>query len=234
MHAPSREDSVELDLIEIWNQAAMPVKVVIGTMVAMGLGSTYVAIERTIALTRSRSKSRQLAETIGPEFAKGDAAKALELAQGEAFDGAYLSRTIRAGLKEFVDRPDRHGIEAAERALQRAHLDEDANLRKGFGILATTGATCPFVGLVGTIFGIIGAFQTMAEGGGDLDKLLVPIAEALIATAIGIAVAILGVWLFNLFNTIVGAIIKDITTSELELVDWFEKQVAPAAESAAK
>ncbi|MFO0002124.1 MAG: MotA/TolQ/ExbB proton channel family protein, partial [bacterium] len=91
-------------------------------------------------------------------------------------------------------------MEAVERAIQKASIDEDASLRKGFGILATTGSTCPFVGLVGTIFGIIGAFQAMADGGGDLDKLLVPIAEALIATAIGIAVAIVGVWLFNWFN----------------------------------
>jgi biopolymer transport protein ExbB/TolQ len=74
----------------------------------------------------------------------------------------------------------------------------------------------------------------MAEGAGDLDKLLVPIGEALIATAIGIGVAILGVWLFNAFNSIVGSIVKDISTSELELIDWFEKQIIEPTESAAK
>jgi biopolymer transport protein ExbB/TolQ len=87
---------------------------------------------------------------------------------------------------------------------------------------------------VGTILGIIGAFKVMSEGGGDFDKLLLPIGEALIATAIGITVAIIGVWLFNFFNGMVGAIIKDITTSELELIDWFEKQLLDSAESAAK
>jgi biopolymer transport protein ExbB/TolQ len=87
---------------------------------------------------------------------------------------------------------------------------------------------------VGTILGIIGAFQTMSEGGGDLDKLLLPIGEALIATAIGITVAIIGVWLFNFFNGMVASIVKDITTSELELMDWFEKQLLKSADSAAK
>jgi biopolymer transport protein ExbB/TolQ len=222
------------DPVEIWNLASVPVKGVIVTMVLMGAGSIFVAIERTIALTKARKASRALAGAIGPAFAKGDAEAALKVAEQEEFENAYLTRTLSAGLKEFIARPNRHGVNAAERALQRAHIAEDAKLRRGFGILATTGATCPFVGLVGTIFGIIGAFQSMAEGAGDLDKLLVPIGEALIATAIGIGVAILGVWLFNAFNSIVGSIVKDISTSELELIDWFEKQIIEPTESAAK
>ncbi len=215
---------MHIDLFEIWGQATMPVKVVLLTMILMGLGSIYVAIERTIALSKSKSQSRGLAQAIGAAFQKGDPAAALKVAQSEEFKAAYLARILKAGLGEYVERPDRHGIEAAERALRRANIDEDAHLRRGFGILATTGATCPFVGLVGTIFGIIGAFQAMADGG-DLDALLVPIAEALIATAIGIAVAIIGVWLFNLFNAQVSKITLDMNTSELELMDWFEKRL---------
>jgi biopolymer transport protein ExbB/biopolymer transport protein TolQ len=200
----------------------------------MGLASIFVAIERAIALVRARSASRALVGAIGPHFADNNPEAALTVAEDEQYKSAYLAHTLQAGLKEFIARPDRHGIEAAERAIQRAHIDEDAALRRGFGILATTGATCPFVGLVGTILGIIGAFQTMSEGGGDLDKLLLPIGEALIATAIGITVAIIGVWLFNFFNGMVASIVKDITTSELELMDWFEKQLLKSADSAAK
>jgi len=222
------------DIAEIWNHSSFEAKIIIVTMLLMGLASIFVAIERTIALVRARGASRALAGSIGQHFADGNAEAALKVAEDEQYKSAYLANTLKAGLKEFIDRPNRHGIDAAERAMQRAHIDEDASLRRGFGILATTGATCPFVGLVGTILGIIGAFQTMSEGGGDLDKLLLPIGEALIATAIGITVAIIGVWLFNLFNGLVAGIVKDITTSELELMDWFEKQVLDSAESAAK
>jgi len=222
------------DIAEIWSHASFEAKIIIVTMIIMGLASIFVAIERTIALVRARNASRTLAGAIGQHFADGDAQAALKVAEDEQYKQAYLARTLQAGLREFIARPNRHGVEAAERAIQRAHIDEDASLRRGFGILATTGATCPFVGLVGTILGIIGAFQTMSEGGGDLDKLLLPIGEALIATAIGITVAIIGVWLFNLFNGFVSSIIKDITTSELELLDWFEKQIISSAESAAK
>ena len=186
------------DIAEIWSHASFEAKIIIVTMIIMGLASIFVAIERTIALVRARNASRTLAGTIGQHFADGNAEAALKVAEDDQFKQAYLARTLQAGLREFIARPDKHGVEAAERAIQRAHIDEDAALRRGFGILATTGATCPFVGLVGTILGIIGA------------------------------------WLFNLFNGIVGGIIKDITTSELELLDWFEKQIISSAESAAK
>lgn len=216
---------MEMDVVEIWNQATVPVKMVIVTMVAMGFGSVYVAIERTYSLGKARNQSRALAGELGPALQKGGAAAAAEVARKDEYKESYLGHIVLPALNEFSARPDRHGIEAVERAIQKASIDEDASLRKGFGILATTGSTCPFVGLVGTIFGIIGAFQAMAEGGGNLDKLLLPIAEALIATAIGIAVAILGVWLYNWFNHKVEMITKDMNTAALELLDWCEKQL---------
>jgi biopolymer transport protein ExbB len=216
---------VQFDIVEIWGQATGPVKFVILTMGAMGVGSIYVALERAWALTKARNQSRALAGELAGAFAKGDGAAAVQLAKKAEYKDSYLGHLLVPGLTEFLARKDRHGIEAAERALQRVSIAEDASLRKGFGILATTGATCPFVGLVGTIFGIIGAFQAMADGGGDMDKLLLPIAEALIATAIGIAVAIVGVWLFNFFTAKVEAITRDMNTSVLELIDWCEKQL---------
>ncbi|MFM2247997.1 MAG: TolQ protein [Pseudomonadota bacterium] len=216
---------MQFDIVEIWGQATGPVKFVILTMGAMGVGSIYVALERAWALTKARNQSRALAGELAGAFAKGDGAAAVQLANKPEYKDSYLGHLLVPGLNEFLARKDRHGIEAAERALQRVSIAEDASLRKGFGILATTGATCPFVGLVGTIFGIIGAFQAMADGGGDMDKLLLPIAEALIATAIGIAVAIVGVWLFNFFTAKVEAITRDMNTSVLELIDWCEKQL---------
>jgi biopolymer transport protein ExbB/TolQ len=99
-------------------------------------------------------------------------------------------------------------------------------------MLATTGATAPFVGLVGTIFGIINAFQSMGEaGGGDLSAISSGIAEALITTAIGISVAILGVWLFNYFTAKIDGITDDMQVSVQEFVDWCQKQILPEYEA---
>jgi len=122
-----------------------------------------------------------------------------------------------------------------ERAIERTSITEGADLRKGLNILATTGASAPFVGLVGTIFGIINAFEGMAESGsGGLGAVSAGIAEALVTTAIGISVAIMGVWMFNYFNARIEAITNDISVSAQELLDWCEKQILPPAEEAAK
>ena len=98
-------------------------------------------------------------------------------------------------------------------------------------LLATVGSTAPFVGLVGTIFGIINAFQSMAEtGSGELTAIAGGIAEALITTCVGIAVAIVGVWLYNYFNGRIAQISDDITMSIQEFLDWCEKQLQAIAD----
>ena len=228
------ETQAAIDPLHVLTEASPEVLTIIIVMVLMGLGCVYVAIERTWALGNARRQSRALAEAAALAMADGGAEAALELARQPEFKDAYLGRLLVSALGEFTARRDRHGIEAAERALTRAALDEDPVLKKGFGILATTGATCPFVGLVGTIFGIIAAFGAMqGEGGANVMALVGPIAEALYATAIGIGVAILGVWLFNYFNHRVEQIKKDMNTSTLELLDWCEKQILPPVDNAA-
>jgi biopolymer transport protein ExbB/TolQ len=97
--------------------------------------------------------------------------------------------------------------------------------------LATTGATAPFVGLVGTIFGIINAFQMMEKEGATITDLAPAIGEALITTAIGIIVAIAGVWLFNFFTARIEAITNKMSVTAQVLLDWCEKQTIAQSES---
>lgn len=220
---------------EIWAHTGAPVRVVLAIMALMAVWCMYIAIERTIHLARATSQSRALAAAITQAMKAGDADAALVITKKEDFKLAYLAAMLRGGLQEFSGRPDKHGIEAAERALERAAVKEGEDLRKGMAILATTGSTAPFVGLVGTIFGIINAFQGMAAtGSGGLGAVSAGIAEALITTAIGISVAILGVWLFNYFNGRVDRIVNDMTVSVQEFLDWCEKQILPPFENAAK
>jgi len=197
-------------------------------MMLMAIWCIYVAIERTLALHKAKKQSRELAEAVAAPLLAANATEALAICKREEFAASYLGHMLTGGLTEFSARPDKHGIEAAERSLERAAIRETQSLRKGMNMLATTGATAPFVGLVGTIFGIINAFQMMGEaGGGDLAAISSGIAEALITTAIGITVAILGVWLFNYFNGKIDEITNDMSNSVLELLDWCEKQILP-------
>ncbi|HYO95460.1 MAG TPA: MotA/TolQ/ExbB proton channel family protein, partial [Polyangiaceae bacterium] len=109
-------------------------------------------------------------------------------------------------------------VHAAGRSMERVKKHEVAGLQRGLPALATISSSAPFVGLFGTVFGIITAFQQMADpaggGGGGLATVSAGIAEALLTTAVGLAVAIVAVWLYNFFATRVddfGVLIDDAT-----------------------
>jgi len=223
------------NLFELLAQASLPVKIILSVLGIMAISCFYVAIERTWSLGKSRTQSRELAAALNDPLKNGDTSAALKVIRQPEYKAAYLAHLLEKGLEEFNSRRDVHGIEAADRAMRNAGVGESALLRKGIGILATTGATAPFVGLVGTIFGIINAFQGMAEtGSGGLGSVAAGIAEALWATAFGITVALIGVWSFNWFNNKIESVTDDMNVAVQEFLDWCEKQILPPMEEAAK
>ena len=212
----------------MWNQSSGPVRAVLLTLLFMMVACFGVAIERAMFIGRSRRESKELVSKIMPLLQKGDQAGAYLVASEEAFKNCYLGILLSAGLKEFDARQDDYGIDAVERALGKSNVTIGENLTEWFNILATTGATAPFVGLVGTIFGIINAFSMIgADGGADLTTLAPAIGEALITTAFGIIVALVGVWLFNYFTAKVETVTNEVTRSAQDLIDWCHKQVEP-------
>jgi len=213
---------------ELWASTGTPVRLVILVMFIMVFWCMYIAVERLVALGKARRQSRALAAAIGEHLQSNDREAALDLLKREEFSKAYLGHMLTPALTEFDARPDRYGVDTSERAMERIAINESESLNKGLNILATTGATAPFVGLVGTIFGIINAFSGMAEsGGGGLGAVSAGIAEALVTTAIGITVAIVGVWLFNFFTAKIEAITNDMSVSAQEFLDWALKQTLP-------
>ncbi len=236
---------MSFELTHLWAQMGLIPKLIIILLILMAIISVYVGLERWVTFGKARTQSRELAESLTAHLASGNLAGALQATQEPEVKHAYLGHMMEVGLAELKERPDidRPGLDAARRAMDRRSVRESADLRRGMNILATVGSTAPFVGLVGTIFGIINAFQAMAESGsGGLASVSAGIAEALVATAIGIAVAILGVWLYNYFTARVDAIINDITVAIEEFMDWGEKTLlrmtegedAPTMEAPAK
>jgi biopolymer transport protein ExbB/biopolymer transport protein TolQ len=225
--------SSQFTVEEMWSQSSGPVRSVLGTLLFMLVAAMGVGLERLITLGIARSQSRKLAAEVGALLNDGKMKEALNVCAREDMSKSYLGHLLSAGLKEFESREDEYGIDAVERAIEKNAITETAALNKGLNILATVGSTAPFVGLVGTIFGIINAFgQIGAEGGADLTTLAPAIGEALITTAFGIIVAIVGVWLFNYFTAVIGSIINDMAESSQELIDWCHKRIRPAIKSA--
>jgi biopolymer transport protein ExbB/TolQ len=148
-----------------------------------------------------------------------------------------VAKVVGAGLKEYLEGlealreegPDDVGdfdlVDAVNRAMERAKERETANLKRGLTWLATVGSTAPFVGLLGTVVGIINSFQGLAgDGGGGLAAVSGGISEALVATAAGLLVAIPAVMLFNAFNARVESYQIDMNDVASELIDFVLKE----------
>ena len=169
-----------------------------GAMLVIGLCSLLalgVAFERALALWGLGEASRRLADAVVRSLYRGDLQ--------EARAACERSRTPFADLLlAAFARHGRAAPEAVQAAVERERAQAGMRLRARLWILGTIGAVAPFVGLFGTVVGIMRAFQDMAaHPGGGFAIVSAGISEALIATAAGIAVAIEAVVLFNYFTS---------------------------------
>lgn len=221
-------------MMEIWEHSGPIAKTVILMLVVMFVATILVGIERFIAFQRARSQSVQLAGDIVAHLQSGDVNAALATAQDEKYKSAYLAGLLKAGLTELSARLDSEGIANAKRAVEKAHMEEISKLKRGMTVLATTGSTAPFVGLFGTTFGVINAFQGMATAGAGLAGISAGISEALITTGVGIGVAVWGVWLFNYFTARADKVKDELAASEVDFIGWAEKLLQEPARRAGK
>jgi biopolymer transport protein ExbB/biopolymer transport protein TolQ len=223
--AYAEEAAPGFTMAELWEHSGFIARAVIVTLILMLFASILVTIERLIAFNRARGQSMRLASEIVGPLQAGDIDKALKVAVDEQFKASYLAALLAAGLREMSARLDAHGVKNAQRAVDKAHSEEIAKMKRGMTILATTGSTAPFVGLFGTTFGVINAFQGMATAGSGLASISAGISEALITTGIGIGVAVVGVWMFNYFNGRIEKVQDEMQSSSSEFLEWANKHV---------
>jgi biopolymer transport protein ExbB/biopolymer transport protein TolQ len=217
------EEASGFTLSEIWAHSGLIARGTILLLVSMMLGTLAVGIDRLLAFNKARQQSISLAAEIVAPLQKNDIVGALKIVNKEDYKESYLGALLRAGLRELDARNDRHGVDNARRSVEKAHGEEIAKMRRGMTILATTGSTAPFVGLFGTTFGVINAFQGMATAGSGLASISAGISEALITTGVGIGVAVLGVWAFNYFNLRTEKVMEELESSEADFLGWTEK-----------
>jgi biopolymer transport protein ExbB/biopolymer transport protein TolQ len=148
----------------------------------------------------------------------------------DRYKKSHLAKVVVAGLQEFkahesgADIPG-EDVEASRRALERAEAITHAELKRGVSVLATIAASAPFVGLFGTVVGIINAFKGIStEKSTGLGAVAGGISEALVATAIGLFVAIPAVWAFNYFTSKLEGFDVEMGNSSSELIDYFLKR----------
>jgi biopolymer transport protein ExbB/TolQ len=229
------QPAISFDPRAMWGQMSWLARIVVIILFIMSAWSIGVMIDRVIAFNGARGQSRQFAPAVAGALREGKLDEAIKIA--DRFGKSHLAKVVVAGLQEF--RAHQMGsdisgneIEASKRALERAEAIVHAELKRGISTLATIGSTAPFVGLFGTVVGIINAFKGISsEKSTGLAAVAGGISEALVTTAVGLFVAIPAVMVFNYFTNRVEAFDVEMGNSSSELIDYFIKRSQRAGAS---
>jgi biopolymer transport protein ExbB len=222
----------------LWAQMGVPAKLVVVLLFLMSAWSIGVMIDRLLAYSAARKQSRAFAPAVAGALKEGKLDEAIKIA--DRYKKSHLAKVVVAGLQEFQAHQlsseiSGEDIEASQRALERAEAIVHAELKRGISGLATIGSTAPFVGLFGTVVGIINAFKGIStEKSTGLGAVAGGISEALVTTAIGLFVAIPAVWMFNYFTGKIEAFDVEMSNSSSELIDYFLKRSARGAAARSK
>ncbi|MEK7239673.1 MAG: MotA/TolQ/ExbB proton channel family protein [Gemmatimonadota bacterium] len=221
---------MEMSLIDLYQTMGAFAKGIVYTLMIMSVWSLSIAVQKWWYLRSAQSQTRKFAPEFSQFLEEDNLNEAIKLS--ESYKKSHVAVVLGGALEEI--RPliqdgsvTVSDINSAERAVEREMLMQIVLMKRGLAMLATTGATAPFVGLLGTTMGVVNAFQGMAAGGGGgISSIAAGISEALITTAFGLLVAIPAVWAFNYFQTKIDNITAEMTYSSKEMIDYLIKGVS--------
>jgi len=222
---------MNLTISGLWESMGLVEKGVCIVLILLSIYSITVMIERLITFAKAKKQSLIFARQVTTFLKQDNIAGAI--AESKKYKSSHLARVVSAGLYEFqyevqsgaLTAPGHDMVEAAKRAIEREALMVTADFKRGIGGLATIATTAPFIGLFGTVVGIINAFTSISmSGAGGLATVSGGIAEALVTTALGLFVAIPAVWMFNFFMNKIERFQVEMSNSASELLDYFVKR----------
>jgi biopolymer transport protein ExbB len=221
---------MNLSLISLWHEMGWFARGIVIVMAIMSVFSLTIMVRNWWNLRKAQAETRKFAPEFSQFLEEDNLNEAIKLA--ESYKKSHVARVLGGALGEVrpliqdgsVTVAD---INSAERAVERNMMIIISEMKRGLPVLATIGATAPFVGLLGTTMGIVNAFTGMAvSGSGGLTAISAGIAEALITTAFGLFVAIPAVWAYNYFTTKIDNLTVEMTYTSKEMIDYLIKGVA--------
>ena len=221
---------MNMSMMELWQSMGYFAKGIVFTLAIMSIWSLTIMFQKWWTIRRAQAETKKFAPEFSQFLEEDNLSEAIRLAEG--YKKSHVARVLGNALAEVkplimdgsVTVAD---INSAERAVEREMLMTVVDLKRGLAVLATVGATAPFVGLLGTTMGIVNAFTGMAtSGSGGLSAISAGIAEALITTAFGLMVAIPAVWMYNYFSTKIDNLTAEMTYTSKEMIDYLIKGVS--------
>ncbi len=225
----------QVSLVEMFQTMGPTAIAVAIVLFIMSFWSIGIAIERIYTYNKARGQSRLYAPAVAKHLKDGRLKEAIALSGSKDYRYSHLAKVVTAGLQEYQFQQDSGGtslsredvLDTVRRSIQRATALTASDLKKGVSSLATIGSTAPFVGLLGTVIGVINAFQGIATvGGAGIGAVSAGISEALVETALGLFVAIPAVWFYNYLTSRLEYFNVEMDNSSSELVDYFIKKTA--------
>ena len=218
----------------MWHMMGWVAKGVAVILFIMSMWSVGVAIERIFTYNQASKQSKLFAPQVAKHLKDGRLKEAIAVSSSKNYRYSHLAKVVLAGLQEYQFQQDTSQglsredvMDTVRRSIQRATALTSADLKKGVAALATIGSTAPFVGLLGTVVGVINAFTGIATSGSQgIGAVSAGISEALVETALGLVVAIPAVWFYNYLTGRIEYFNVEMDNSSSELVDYFIRKTA--------
>jgi len=219
-----------IDLLEIWDHMSIIVKIITILMIGMSVFMFYIIAERLLTYRSASDQSIRYVQALGEYLRQHKVNEALNGAR--AMQKSPVAKVMESGLTALLqgrealktEGPDDVGnfdlVDSVNRALERVKERETSNLRKGLAYLGTVAASTPFIGLLGTVIGILGTFQLLRGGTVTINEIGPKISEALVSTALGLGVAIIAAMAFNFFTSRVEQFVIDMNDVSSEFIDY--------------
>lgn len=219
-----------LDLVELWEHMSIVVKLITVLMILMSVFMFYVIAERLLTYRAASDQSIRYVQALGEYLRQHKVNEALTAAKGAS--KSPVAKVMESGLAALLqgrealttqgpaDVGDFDLVDSVNRALERVKERETSNLRRGLAFLGTTASATPFIGLLGTVVGILGTFQMLKGGTVTINEIGPKISEALVSTALGLGVAIIAAMAFNFFTSRVEQFVIDMNDVSSEFIDY--------------
>jgi biopolymer transport protein ExbB len=195
---------------------------VMWVLVGLSIGGLAVALDRLVYLVRSSDNFRKLKADLLARLRAGDVDGArIRLAASRSVE----AKIAAAGLADPED-----GAASAEERIAGAAQTAKIRMERRLAFLGTLGSNAPFIGLLGTVIGIIRAFHELNDAAGKVTAgLMSEVGEALVATAIGILVALPAIALFNAFQRIIKTRLGRAEALGREVMAYLKSDRAPSS-----
>jgi len=237
--APAPDPALGGGLIDLIRLASLPSQIVLALLVVFSIASWGIILYKLWSFNRITAQSVRFIEIFRRSTKFSEVQAVCQSLNESPLVGIFLAGHAELNLQlrqpgttatpatvtaTSAPRPILKSLVAVDRALMRASNIEVGRLEKRITFLATTAAVTPFIGLFGTVLGIIGAFQGIgAQGSTSLDVVAPGIAEALIATAAGLGAAIPAVYFYNLLSERVKGFASEMDDFSLEFLNIVER-----------